>query len=864
MVRSPDGRFVFLKENTGITVLDADRWTVHHHLALGSDPASMTGLAISVDGASLYTTDATTGLHELRVNADGTVTETRRIALQGPKGPKDNTFPCGVALFRDGRRAAVCLSRTNALGVIDLASGTLAAQAGVGVAPFSVLLSPDESTAYVSVWGGRRPADGEPSADSAGTKALVDERGVSASGGVSIVNLASCKEVGYIETGLSASAMALTRDGATLYVANANHDTVSIIDTAARKRTRQIVIKPDATLPFGSMPSALALSPDERTLYAACAGNNAVAVLELGAGSSAEPVIAGWIPTGWYPGALLTAGDDLLIANIKGVGSRTARDDGSFNSRRHRGSVQRLSVPAPSELGSLTAAVKRDSLVPQVLREIETGRARRDAGAVPIPARPGEPSVIEHVIYVIKENRTYDQVFGDLAAGDKPRGNGKPELCIFGRSITPNHHALAERFVLLDNYYCNGVLSADGHSWATEGNSTPYLERSFGGFKRTYTYGNDPLTYSSSGFIWDHTLAAGFSFRNFGELAEAGIKPPAGMGKKWTDVYTDWRSGANAYRFPEEIGIDKLRRYSDPDAPGWNLDITDQIRADHFIEALKHFEAEGSMPAFITLHLPNDHTSGVSEGHPTPRAYVADNDLALGRIVEAVSHSRFWSTTCMFINEDDPQDGWDHVDGHRSLCLVVSPYVKRGAVVSQFYNQAGVVHTIERIFGLTAANQLYAAAPVMTECFSNTPDAEPYAALTPGVSIDEMNPPKPPANPKPYPGDGSAPPSQKGGGPGKPSSRSKQLDLYALTAKQDFSKPDMVNDNEFNLVLWHAAKGLDTPYPRRYAGAHGRGLSALGLRLDPTVRPDDDDDEDDRQRRRTPGKDKPKGSDKDD
>ncbi len=839
MVRSGDGRFVFVKESDGLTVLDASAWTVHQRLDLGEFPSSMTGLALAPSGL-LYTTDATTGLHELRVGPDGSLSPSRRILLPASSGPKDNSFPCGIALFRDGATALVCLSRNNTLGVVDLTSGTLRGEIPVGVAPFTVLLAPDESIAYVSAWGGRRPAENEPSARTSGTPALVDSRGIAASGGVCVVDLASRKETAYIETGLSASAMALTRDGATLFVANSNHDTVSVIDTAARTVSRQIVVKPDPSLPFGSMPSALALSPDEKSLYVACAGNNAVAVLT----PLANPAIAGWIPSGWYPGAVLADAGEVLICNIKGVGSRTARKDGSFNSLHHRGSVQRVPVPAPADLRAMTAAVKRDSLVPQVLREVERSQRRAEVKPVPIPANPGEPSVIDHVIYIIKENRTYDQVLGDLASGEKPRGNGRPDLCVYGRDVTPNHHALTERFALLDNYYCNGVLSADGHSWATEGNSTPYLERSFGGFKRSYTYGDDPLTYSSSGFIWDHILAAGFSFRNFGELSLAHVKPPAGKGKSWTDVYADWKSGEHAYAFPETVGIDKLWRYTDPEAPGWNLDIPDQVRADHFIRAIEKFEADGSMPSFIMLHLPNDHTNGVSEGLPTPRAYVADNDLALGRIVQAVSHSRFWPTTCMFVIEDDPQDGWDHVDGHRSVCLVVSPFVRRGHVVSEFYNQAGVVHTIERIFGLAAANQLYAAAPVMSACFTDQPDGEPYSALTPSVAIDELTPPKPRRRPRPGPGDGGAPPSQKGGTP----AASPPPDLYALTAMQDFSKPDMVNDADFNLVLWHAAKGPDAPYPAQFSGAHGRGLAALGLQLAPAAgpRPAKDDDDDDK------------------
>jgi DNA-binding beta-propeller fold protein YncE len=841
LARSADGQFVFVKENSGVTVIDAATWAVKQRLSLGGAPASMTGMALSRDGAHLYVTDASSGVRDLAVKTDGTIAAARTISLPGPSGPKDSSYPCGIALTQDDSAALVCLSRNNTLAIVDLKDGSIRFSIDVGVAPFAVVVAPDEKFAFVSNWGGRRPMDGEPGANSSGTRTLIDPRGVASSGGVSIVDLETNAQIAYVETGLQASNLALSRDGQTLFVANSNADTVTQIDVAAREVSHQVVVKPDPSLPFGSMPSALALSANNETLYVTCAGNNAVAVISLSPGT--DPSITGWIPTGWYPGAILANGPDLTIANIKGIGSRGAREDGSFNSHRHRGSIQRVPIPDAPTLAALTAQVKRDARVPQILRAMEAGEQRAAVKPVPVPAHPGEPSVIEHVLYIIKENRTYDQVFGDLAGGDKPRGNGKPALCIYGRDVTPNQHALAESFVLLDNYYCNGVLSADGHSWATEGNSTPYLERSFGGFTRSYTFGDDPLTYSSSGFIWDHILAAGYSFRNFGEMNYSDITPSPGKSKSWADVYEDWKSGTHAFKFPASIGIDNLRRYTDPDAPGWNMSIPDQVRADHFIKEFNRFDAEGSVPSLMILYLPNDHTSGVSEGTPTPRAYVADNDLAVGRVVEAISHSKIWSKTCIFVNEDDPQDGWDHVDGHRSTCLVISPHCKRDTVVSEFYNQAGVVHTIERIFGLAPANQIYGAAPLMTACFTDTPDAKPYSAIIPQVPIDEVTSAKPkrPAGP----GDGNAPPSQKSS-PAKNKqalAAERDLDLYAMTAAQDLSKPDLADEQTLNLVLWHAANGLGARYPAEYAGAHGAGLAELGLQLDMFADQDDDDDD---------------------
>ena len=311
------------------------------------------------------------------------------------------------------------------------------------------------------------------------------------------------------------------------------------------------------------------------------------------------------------------------------------------------------------------------------------------------------------MIYVIKENRTFDQVFGDIQ-----EARSEPSLCFFPDAVTPNHHALARRFGVLDNYYCNGVLSADGHSWATEGNVTPYLERAFGGFARSYTFGDDPITYSSSGFLWDHVLDAGLSFRNYGEMDYA--KPPAGM--KYQEIWNAFEQ-KKPIEFAQNIGIDRLRRYSCREYPGWNMMIPDVLRMDRFLNEFREFEKDGDLPSLCLVYLPQDHLGGGI----TTRSHMADNDLAIGRLVEAVSKSKYWKDTVIFINEDDPQNGYDHIDGHRSLCLAISAYSRPG-VNHHFYNQTSVLRTILQIFGLPPMNQQDAAAPLMTDCFQAKPD----------------------------------------------------------------------------------------------------------------------------------------------
>jgi YVTN family beta-propeller protein len=794
MALSPDGRRLYVKDNRGIVVIDAAAWKVAQELGFGEGQGgSMHGIAVSADGQTVYATTAQDRLCVARVGDDGRLAWTRPVPLPGPGG-EGLSHATGIALSRDGARAYVCLSRNNALAVVDLARGEKTAEIPVGVAPYDVALSPDGRQAWVSNWGGRQAEPGEPTAHSSGTPVVIDPRGVAASGTVSLVDLEAGRETAQIEVGLHPSDLVLSPDGRALYVANANSDTVSVLDTAAGAVVGTLNARPEAELPFGSQPNALALAPDGSRLYVANAGNNAVAVLGLGA---AAPAFQGLIPAGWYPGAVVSSGSYLYTASVKGYGSRR-RDPlkQGWQVYSHLGVVSRVAVPSPQTLQAYTAQALRGARVKEVLaaRRAPNPQARPR----PVPRRPGEPSVFKHVVYIVKENRTYDQVFGDL-----PQGNGDPELCVFGRRITPNHHALAEQFVLLDNFYCNGVNSADGHSWATEGNVTDHLEKSFGGFTRSYTWGDDPLTYSASGFIWDNVLAHGKTFLNFGEMD---YTEPVPADASFTDILYDFRSGRRAIQFTHKIGIENLARHTHPDALGWNMNIPDVLRADIFVQDLREWEKKGDWPDFLMLFLPQDHGSGTKPGVPTHRAHMADNDLALGRVVEAITKSRFWPETCIFVIEDDPQDGFDHVDGHRSLCLVISPYTRRGAVVSEFYNQTSVLHTMARILGLPPMNQMDAMAPLMEACFQRKPDLTPYAALPANIPLDELNPPL-------------------------SALRGEALHWARKSLEQDLEGMDRVDDDTMNRIIWHAAKGSDKPYPAHLAGAHGTGLKALGLRL---------------------------------
>ncbi len=793
LVVSPDGKRLYIKDNRGLVVIDRATWKVVQELRFpGKTGGSMTGIAVTGDGKTLYLSTAHNHLHEASVGADGKVEWSRAIALPGPGG-KGAAHAAGIALSPDEKTVYVCLSRNNSLGVVDRKAGKLVRQLPVSVAPYGVLVSSDGKFAYVSNWGGRHPKKGEKTAPSSGTPALIDERGVAKSGTVGKVDLAAGKQAIEVATGLHPAGLALHRASNRLFVANGNSDTVTVLDAGTMKELDSVSVRPDASLPFGSTCEALAVSADGRTLYVANGGNNAVAVVDLPA--KGRPRVAGFVPAAWCPGAVALYGDELFVANIKGLGSRAgAPGNKGWSVFAFLGVVSKVKRPAPAQLARYTEQVRTDARVPQMLRAWEKGRSGKKA--VPVPARLGEPSVFEHVVYVIKENRTYDQVFGDVK-----EGKGEPKLCIFGEKVTPNHHALARRFGLLDNFYCNGVVSADGHAWATEGHVTGYLERSFGGFTRSYTFGDDPLSYSATGFVWDHVLLHGLSFRNYGELDDAELVPAKATFK---DVYDDYQKKTGKLRFTQKIGIEPLRRYTCPDYPGWNMKVPDVLRADAFLRELRGFEKKGTLPNFVVLVLPQDHTSGTSPGMPTPEAHVADNDLALGLVVEGLSRSRFWPKTCIFVIEDDPQNGFDHVDGHRSPCLVISPYAK-GGTVRQPYNQTAVLHTMLRILGCPPMNQGVAAAPLMTACFTDKPDLKPYKALPANVPLDRLNAPK-------------------------KALKGRALFWAEKSAALDWSGPDRADEEALNRILWFAARGSDEGYPAHLTGPHGRGLKALRLR----------------------------------
>ena len=784
------GRFLLVKTTTVLASFEAATMKLvqksDYPVAKGG--GSMHGLAVAKDGASVLVSGGRTHLYQAKIGADGRIAWGPSIDVSG--GEK-NVNPLGIAFSPDGRRALVALSMANRLALVDLAAGKVLASVAVGVCPYGVALSPDGRTAYVSNFGGNAPGADDLAEPSGGTMVAVDKRTIPLRGTLSFVEVggAELRETGRVEVGLHPSELLLDprRQGGRLFVANVGGDSVSVVDTAQRKVALTLDTKPDHDLPWGMLTDGLALSADGNTLYAANAGINAIACLDLTAAAKPPKLI----PAGWYPGAVRVRDGQLFVANV-------------------RNGLQKVALPADARTAAdYDARARAAAHLAHALRYAK-GPATTTASRapVPVPAEVGQPSSIRHVVYIIKENRTFDQVFGDIG-----RGNAEPALVLFPREVTPNHHAIAERWPLLDNYYCNGVNSSDGHAWAAQGIVGPYREKDRVGFRCAYDFGTDALFYAGCGFLWDHALLHGRSFRNYGEMD----KLTKLKGKTYDDFFTDRQNGGGATAFTTSFTIDALRRYSCPGYPGWEMTIPDQTRADVFLKDLAEHEKKGVFPDLTIIYLPNDHTAG----ELTAKSYVADNDLALGRVVEGLSKSRFWKDMAIFVNEDDPQTGGDHVDGHRSLCLVISPYARKGAVVSKFYNQTSVLHTMCRILGMPPMNQVVAASPTMEDCFTTEADLTPYASLTPVQKLNEKRP---------------AAPKKTGLWPPFPVGDDR---LAARFEALDFSGPDRIDDDTLNRAIWAQTRPGER-YPSEFMGAHGRGLKALGLVLDPEADEDDD------------------------
>ena len=681
---------------------------------------------------------------------------------------------------RGERFALVPLTYDNQLAVIDLEENRLVQKLATGIAPFGAVVDSTSSFAFVTNWGGRIPVEGDKTLTT-GTKegadnVVVDERGIASTGSVTRFDLTTGKPTHTISVGLHPTAIVLDESKGRVYVANGNEDTVSVIDAARGKLLQTISLQPFPREVRGIAPTALVVSAGGAKLYVACGGINAIAVVESESGQ-----IEGLIPTAWYPNdlALSPDGQFLAVSTLLGIGSGWLEKQHQRYVHSYRGSVSVIPIPEKTQLASYTTAVSENNRIPiDHVAEPRPDQARPEPQA--IPQRSGDPSFIEHVVYIIKENRTYDQVFGDLK-----KGNGDPSLVLFGQDVTPNHRRLADQFVLLDNFYATGGNSADGHQWVTQANETDYcLWPGYQG--RSYPFdGSDPIAYSKGGFIWNSAQRMGKTVRVYGEFAGRMPQPPEqrkSLLERWEegdDFTDDWNIVAP---------LKPLNSILAKNFPAYTNSIPDVVRAQIFLEDIKRWTREGTMPHLIIMLLPCDHTFGTRPGTSTPQAMVADNDLALGKIVEALTRTPFWQKMAIFVTEDDAQNGVDHVDGHRTVALAISPYSRRGWVDSTFYSQPSMLKTIELILGLPTLSLFDLIANDMRAGFVNDPDFAAYTAVTPVQSLFEMNPPL------------------------------KELEGPARQAaidsmKMRFDVPDAAPTERLNRILWHQIKGWNVRYP---------------------------------------------------
>jgi YVTN family beta-propeller protein len=791
---SPDGRWLAVQNLRDISILDPESGKVVSSSEIKG--ASFKGIVFAPDGKRVYVSTMRGGIEVFQISSDGKLKKAAAIELGQARGDHgSNSVPVGLAFSADGKTLFAAINLKNSLAEIDVASGKVRREIAVGNAPYDVTVV--GRIAYVSNWAGRLPDSESTSGPSGGAPPVrVDPvRNIANDGSVSIVELDKGRQIGEIIVGLHPSGVAATPDGKYVIVANASSDTLSVIDAHQRKVVETISTRPAEKLPFGSAPNALAISSDGRRVFASNGTNNSIAVIDF---APPQSKLLACVPTGWYPAGLAfdPARKSLYVANIKGVGSRGRSWEGQrkingnvvfgYNSHDHQGTLSLIKLPADADLAESTRVVLENNR----LKEMENALAapRPNMPPRPVPERHGEPSVFKHVIYIIKENRTYDQVLGDVA-----KGEGDPDLCIFGKEVTPNTHKLVDEFVLLDNFNCSGVCSADGHQWTDEAYVTDYLERAFGGWPRSYPYpGGDAMAYSPSGFLWDNVLAHKKTLRVYGEFISAQIrwKDPKRKDKpNYLDIYRDFVGKKNQIDVRATATIKTIENHICPTAIGFPLSVPDVHRAAQFINELKQYEKSGELPNLMMMMLPGNHTMGTRPGWPTPESCVANNDLALGRIVEAVSHSKFWPETCIFVVEDDPQMGFDHIDGHRTVAMVISPYTRRNVVDSTNFNQTGMVRTIELVLGLPPMNQIDASATPMTSCITNKPNLTPYVAVPNRIPLDRMNPAM------------------------SEIKEARQLHWAKESMKLALDEEDEADENTFNRILWHSQRGRDDTYP---------------------------------------------------
>jgi len=723
---SNDGQLLAVTNNgqseQSIMLIDPQTFEITNKTVI---PKSWYGLAFNDDHSRLFASGGNDNMIRIYDTSDNKLTEIDSVVL-GEAWP-EKISPTGLILDPKNENLYVVTKDDSALYKINLLNHEIK-RLFLGHEAYACTFSNDGSVLYVSLWGGNAIAIIDPD-------------------NLSILNT--------IPVGSNPNDLVLTLDGKHLFTSCANDNSVHIIDTESFKviEILNTACFPDA--PVGSTPNALAISEDNSRLYVANANNNSLAVFDIS--ELGESRSLGFIPTGWYPTSVKVLNNKIWVTNGKGSSSSAnpkgpnpyirRTDTTEYIGRLFKGSLTVIDEPDDDELKIYTRAVYKNT---PYSKELELQYVGEEGN--PIPQKVGDPSPIKYVFYIIKENRTYDQVLGDM-----PEGNGDPDLCLFPELVTPNQHKLARSFVLLDNFYVNAEVSADGHNWSMAAYANDFVEKTWptryggrGGLNDTK--GSRTIAFPTEGFLWDYCQRAGVSYRSYGEFTANG-----------------------------KTDLESLKGHFDVDYTTYNLKVSDLYRFEKWQEDFDSLLAIDAIPQFSSIRLPNDHTAGARVGMPTPRAMVAENDLALGKMIEHISNSRIWGESAVFVLEDDAQNGPDHVDAHRSTAFIASPYAKRNAGVSTMYSTTSMLRTIELILGLPPMSQYDAASTPMWECFTASPDLTPFVALDATYDIHEMN-----------------------------------IDRNAISRLSDsfnLEEMDAAPDHLFSQVIWKTVKGLDSEMP---------------------------------------------------
>jgi DNA-binding beta-propeller fold protein YncE len=735
------------------------------------------GIEFSPDGTRLYCSGAGEELIHSYEFAEGTLINHSKIQL---RDANQRGVPAGLAVDGAGKTVFAAnvwghrVSRVELAGPVvrDLPIGTnFADLLKVPITPSS---DPDSAAADKRAEAAlyqSRPEDTFPFACRLDEKRRRLYVSLWAQSSVAVLDLSSGGLLAQWPAEDHPCEMVLNRTGELLFVANANRNTVTVFNTDTGRKLETIWAALYPQSPPGSTPNSLALSPDERRLFVANACNNVVAVFDVSHPGKSRSL--GFIPAGWYPTSVRVSADGrkLLVANGKGIipkanplGPQPGVTLGANRTEQYIGSLFRgtlgvIDLPEGKALEKQMAVWTAQALACSPLKVDASRAASRPVGN-PVPQRIGDPSPIKYCIYIVKENRTYDQVLGDM-----PEGNGDSGLCLFPEEITPNHHQLAREFGLLDNFYVESEVSADGHEWSMGAYASDFVEKFWplsyghnGSGKFPYpSEGNYPIAAPAAGYLWDRASEAGVTYRSYGEFVHNSAAPDK----------------------PARAKVKSLEGHIDPWFRGFDMSYSDLKRAERFISELRRFESEGEMPRLQIVRLPNDHTHGATPGFLTPQAYVAQNDAALGQVIAAITRSKFWPQTAVFVVEDDAQNGPDHVDAHRTIAYVISPYSKRGTVDSTLYSTSSMLRTMELILGLRPMSQFDAAARPMFSCFQSEPDLRTYQALPARFDLERKNT------------------RQAWGG---------DLDL-------DFTKEDAADDLMLNEIVWRSVRGGGSPMP---------------------------------------------------